>query len=33
MRLVILAWFNHYRARIEEWAANAATDAFATDDD
>ena len=33
MRLVILAWFTYYRDRLETWAANTVTDAFADEDD
>jgi len=33
MRVVILAWFNYYRDRLEQWAASVATDAFADEDD
>ena len=30
---MILAWLTYYRDRLEQWAANTVTDAFANDDD
>jgi len=33
MRLVIRAWWDYWRDRLETWAANTVTDAFADEDD
>lgn len=30
---MIRAWFSYYRDRLETWAANTVTDAFANDED